>query len=133
MSTTSPLTTNTLSPTTKLAGNKRDNKEDLELVKELCDYLKKVVIVELVSILYPHSCSRLKTKDMLNGKVTPTEGETLSYLMHKRGVNIRYLGHVTKLIAGHQTKSPMKAVLLVRRIYPSTIANSYRLFATEKW
>lgn len=27
---------------------------------------------------------------MLNGKITPTEGETLTHFMHKRGINVRY-------------------------------------------
>lgn len=47
MPTTSTLTSGPSVPPTKLGGNKREKKEDLDLVKEICDHLKKSV-TELV-------------------------------------------------------------------------------------
>eukprot|EP01127_Copromyxa_protea_P015135 TRINITY_DN4307_c0_g1_i3.p1 TRINITY_DN4307_c0_g1~~TRINITY_DN4307_c0_g1_i3.p1 ORF type:complete len:986 (+),score=123.66 TRINITY_DN4307_c0_g1_i3:230-2959(+) len=117
MSTTVPTMVDGISSrsTIKLAGGKRENKEDLDLTKDLSDHLKKVVIVELV-------------RDMLNGKITPTEGCTLSFLMHKRGVNMRYLGHITKLISVHQTRSPIKNILLMLCYREMVIRSCKKIF-----
>lgn len=51
MPTTSPLASSSFLPPTKLGGTKRDNKDDLDQVREICDYLKKSV-TELVLILF---------------------------------------------------------------------------------
>lgn len=59
----------------------RDEKE----VRETCDFLRTKVIPELI-------------QDLHDGDVGfPMDGQSLSQLMHKRGINIRYLGKVAQL------------------------------------
>ena len=59
-------------------------KDELE-VRAVCDHLRSKVIPELVQDLY-------------EGDVGfPMDGASLSQLLHKRGINVRYLGRIAKL------------------------------------
>ncbi len=59
-------------------------KSDQELVTKLSNYLKNDIIPSLV-------------EELSLGQYMPVDGQTLSALMHNRGVNLRYLGYVAKL------------------------------------
>ncbi|PGH19355.1 hypothetical protein AJ80_03995 [Polytolypa hystricis UAMH7299] len=59
----------------------RDEKE----VRDACEYLRSKVLPELI-------------QDLHDGDVGfPMDGQSLSQLLHKRGINIRYLGTLIKL------------------------------------
>lgn len=59
--------------------------QDEKEVRETCDFLRTKVIPELI-------------QDLHDGDVGfPMDGQSLSQLLHKRGINIRYLGKVAQL------------------------------------
>ncbi|KAJ9326529.1 hypothetical protein DTO027B5_240 [Paecilomyces variotii] len=58
---------------------------DEQEVRDACDYLRSKVLPDLI-------------QDLHDGEVGfPMDGQSLSQLMHKRGINIRYLGKVASL------------------------------------
>jgi len=59
-------------------------KSDQDMVVKLSNYLKNDIIPSLV-------------EELSMGQYMPVDGQTLSSLMHNRGVNLRYLGYVAKL------------------------------------
>lgn len=65
--------------------DKKELADDEEKVKSICEYLRNTAIPEFI-------------KDLQEGDVGfPMDGGSLSKLMHKRGINIRYLGVVARL------------------------------------
>lgn len=82
--------------------DKEELAKDEEDVRAVCEYLHGVVIPELVSICFEYPRSELTTdqqvEDLKNGDVGfPMDGQTLSRLMHKRGINVRYLGMIASM------------------------------------
>lgn len=59
--------------------------EDEKEVRAVCTFLREKVILELIHDLYESDVG------------FPMDGVALTQLLHKRGVNMRYLGHLTKL------------------------------------
>lgn len=70
----------------------RDEKE----VRDACDYLQTKALPELVQDLHDGDAG------------FPMDGQSLSQLLHKRGINVRYLG---KLVSLSQEKGPRMAAL----------------------
>ncbi|KAI5792436.1 clustered mitochondria-domain-containing protein [Peziza echinospora] len=71
---------------------KAENLKDEENVRAACTYLIEKVIPGLI-------------EDLKEGDVgSPMDGHSLSRLMHKRGINIRYLGTIAKLAIEHGSK-----------------------------
>lgn len=71
---------------------KKELMEDEEKVRTLCDYLRNTVIPEFI-------------KDLQEGDVGfPMDGGSLAKLMHKRGINVRYLGLVAKLAKSQSSR-----------------------------
>ncbi|CCD49620.1 hypothetical protein ACHAPC_005998 [Botrytis cinerea] len=67
--------------------------EDEQQVRLVCEFLRKTVLPELV-------------KDLKEGDVGfPMDGQSLSRLLHKRGINLRYLGQVATLADGKRLES----------------------------
>ncbi|QSZ35153.1 hypothetical protein DSL72_008020 [Monilinia vaccinii-corymbosi] len=67
--------------------------EDEQQVRVVCEFLRKTVLPELVH-------------DLKEGDVGfPMDGQSLSRLLHKRGINIRYLGQVATLADGKRLES----------------------------
>lgn len=65
--------------------DKQDYARDEAEVRAVCDYLRSKIIPELIQDLY-------------QGDVGfPMDGRSLSQLLHKRGVNVRYLGKIAQL------------------------------------
>ena len=60
---------------------------DEEVVRALCDHLRSKAIPQLVNDLYDSDVG------------FPMDGRSLSQLMHKRGINIRYTGRIATLAA----------------------------------
>lgn len=95
---------------------KKEWAEDEQEVRNACDYLRSRVLPELIQDLY-------------NGDVGfPMDGQSLSQLLHKRGINIRYLGHLAGLSQqkGHRLQSLTTLVTqeMVARSFKH-VANSY--------
>jgi protein TIF31 len=66
---------------------KNEYAEDEKEVRAVCDYLRSKIMPDLITELY-------------EGDVGfPMDGISLCQLLHKRGINIRYLGHLAKLAA----------------------------------
>ncbi|EPS42807.1 hypothetical protein H072_3219 [Dactylellina haptotyla CBS 200.50] len=67
-------------------------KKDEEEIRQACQYLTEKVIPALID-------------DLKKGDVgSPMDGHSLSRLMHKRGINIRYLGSIATLAASEGPK-----------------------------
>ncbi len=63
---------------------------DEQGVRAVCEHLHKVAIPSLIS-------------DLNESEITfPMDGKSLSTLLHKRGINIRYLGRIAELSGGQQ-------------------------------
>lgn len=90
----------------------RDEKE----VRDTCDYLRSKVIPELI-------------QDLHDGDVGfPMDGQSLSQLLHKRGVNIRYLGKVAQLSKERGPRLNALTTLVVQEMVArgfKHIANQY--------
>lgn len=90
----------------------RDEKE----VRDACQYLRTKVLPELVQDLY-------------DGDVGfPMDGQSLSQLLHKRGINIRYLGMVAELAKEKGAKLQALVALLAQDMIARAfkhIANRY--------
>jgi protein TIF31 len=67
------------------AEEKAEWEEDEKQVREAADFLRKQVI--------PDMLRELKESDIS----TPMDGQSLSRLLHKRGINVRYTGHIASL------------------------------------
>ncbi|KAL9099404.1 MAG: hypothetical protein Q9163_005089 [Psora crenata] len=66
--------------------------KDEEQVRAVCDYLHQTVFPDML-------------KDLSEGEVGfPMDGQSLSRLLHKRGINVRYLGKLA-MIAGEDARS----------------------------
>ena len=59
--------------------------EDEKLVRAVCDHLRSKVLPELIKDLYENEVGY------------PMDGQSLSQLLHKRGINLRYLGKLARL------------------------------------
>lgn len=67
--------------------------KDEQEVKAACDFLRNTVLPELIT-------------DLKDGDVGfPMDGQSLSRLLHKRGINIRYLGKLATLAEGKRLES----------------------------
>jgi protein TIF31 len=72
---------------------KEEMVEDEQEVKLACEFLQKTVLPELIH-------------DLKEGDVGfPMDGKSLSQLLHKRGINIRYLGKIAELAEGKRLES----------------------------
>ncbi|KAF3405506.1 Clustered mitochondria protein [Talaromyces pinophilus] len=92
---------------------KKEWAEDEQEVRNACDYLRSRVLPELIQDLY-------------NGDVGfPMDGQSLSQLLHKRGINIRYLGRLAGLSQqkGHRLQS------LTTLVTQEMIARSFKHIA----
>ncbi|KAK2630242.1 hypothetical protein QTJ16_001062 [Diplocarpon rosae] len=75
------------------AEDKADLAKDEREVKLACEFLRNTVLPELIS-------------DLKEGDVGfPMDGQSLSRLLHKRGINIRYLGKLAALAEGKRLES----------------------------
>lgn len=90
----------------------RDEKE----VRDACDFLRSKVLPELV-------------QDLHDGEVGfPMDGQSLSQLLHKRGINVRYLGKLTQLSKEKGSRLQALTTLAVQEMIVRAfkhIANSY--------
>ncbi|EGD94938.1 hypothetical protein TESG_02436 [Trichophyton tonsurans CBS 112818] len=90
----------------------RDEKE----VRDACDHLRSKALPELV-------------KDLYNGEVGfPMDGQSLGQLLHKRGINIRYLGKVAQLAQEKGSRLQSLVALVVQDMVARSfkhIANRY--------
>lgn len=84
----------------ELGGTAEEKEEDLKLIKSLASYLKDVVIPSFVD-------------DLSTLRIRLAEGTTLTKLMHAHGINLRYFGHVTKLL--EERKAPAFVILAFQR------------------
>ncbi|QGA13178.1 hypothetical protein EYB26_000825 [Talaromyces marneffei] len=94
---------------------KKEWAEDEQEVRNACEYLRSRVLPELIQDLY-------------NGDVGfPMDGQSLSQLLHKRGINIRYLGHLACLSEekGHRLQS------LTTLVIQEMIARSFKHIANR--
>jgi protein TIF31 len=67
--------------------------KDEQEVKLACEFLRKTIIPELIN-------------DLKEGDVGfPMDGQSLSRLLHKRGINVRYLGKFATLAEGKRLES----------------------------
>lgn len=89
---------------------------DEKSVREACDYLRSKVMPELI-------------QDLHDGEVGfPMDGQSLSQLLHKRGINMRYLGKVAELSKEKGARLQALTTLLVQEMVARAfkhIANQY--------
>ncbi|KAL2796844.1 clustered mitochondria protein [Aspergillus keveii] len=89
---------------------------DEKEVREACDFLRSKVMPELV-------------QDLHDGDVGfPMDGQSLSQLLHKRGINIRYLGKLAQLAKEKGSRLDALSTLLVQEMVARAfkhIANKY--------
>ncbi|RDL40518.1 Clustered mitochondria protein-like protein [Venustampulla echinocandica] len=72
---------------------KEELAKDEQDVRQACQFLRETVIPELIN-------------DLKEGDVGhPMDGQSFSRLLHKRGINIRYLGKIAQLAEGKQLES----------------------------
>ncbi|THC90487.1 hypothetical protein EYZ11_010051 [Aspergillus tanneri] len=90
--------------------------QDEKEVREACDFLRTKVMPELI-------------QDLHDGDVGfPMDGQSLSQLLHKRGINIRYLGKLAQLSGDKGTRLEALTTLLVQEMIArgfKHIANRY--------
>lgn len=90
--------------------------QDEKEVRETCDFLRTKVIPELV-------------QDLHDGDVGfPMDGQSVSQLLHKRGINIRYLGKVAQLSKDKGSRLNALTTLVVQEMITRAfkhIANRY--------
>ncbi|KAI9736602.1 MAG: Intracellular distribution of mitochondria [Cirrosporium novae-zelandiae] len=101
------------------ADNDKDREEfakDEKEVRAVCNYLLDSILPEMV-------------QNLKEGEVGfPMDGQSLSRLMHKRGVNIRYLGEVAKLATPDEPRLHALRVIAVQEMISRAfkhIANRY--------
>ncbi|KAL2835541.1 clustered mitochondria-domain-containing protein [Aspergillus pseudoustus] len=89
---------------------------DEKEVREACDFLRSKVMPELV-------------QDLHDGDVGfPMDGQSLSQLLHKRGINIRYLGKLAQLAKEKGPRLDALSTLLIQEMVARAfkhIANKY--------
>ncbi|BCS22727.1 translation initiation factor 3 subunit CLU1 [Aspergillus puulaauensis] len=90
--------------------------QDEKEVREACDFLRSKVMPELV-------------QDLHDGDVGfPMDGQSLSQLLHKRGINIRYLGKLAKLAKEKGSRLDALFTLLVQEM----VARAFKHIANQK-
>lgn len=78
--------------------------QDEEQVRNLCGYLREKVVPEMI-------------KELQEGEVGfPMDGHSLARLMHKRGINIRYLGELAKLTSSQTSRLDALSALAVQEM-----------------
>lgn len=90
--------------------------KDEEQVRLACDYLRKTILPELIN-------------DLKDGDVGyPMDGQSFSKLLHKRGINIRYLGKVAQAAEGKRLESVRVLVIqeMVSRAFKHVAAKYLR-------
>ena len=89
--------------------------EDEKEVRAVCDYLRQRTVPELIH-------------DLKEGEVGfPMDGQSLSQLMHKRGINMRYLGKVALLADEQDAKLRALKALAVQEM----IARAFKHLANR--
>ncbi|GLB12369.1 intracellular distribution of mitochondria [Aspergillus tubingensis] len=89
--------------------------QDEKEVRETCDYLRSKIMPELI-------------QDLHDGDVGfPMDGQSLSQLLHKRGINIRYLGKLAQLSKEKGSRLDALSTLLVQEM----IARAFKHIANE--
>ncbi|PWY92469.1 hypothetical protein BO70DRAFT_327648 [Aspergillus heteromorphus CBS 117.55] len=90
--------------------------QDEKEVRETCDFLRTKVMPELI-------------QDLHDGDVGfPMDGQSLSQLLHKRGINIRYLGKLAQLSKERGARLDALSTLLVQEMIARAfkhVANQY--------
>ncbi|KNG86501.1 protein TIF31 [Aspergillus nomiae NRRL 13137] len=90
--------------------------QDEKEVRETCDFLRSKVMPELI-------------QDLHDGDVGfPMDGQSLSQLLHKRGINIRYLGKLAQMSKEKGARLDALTILLVQEMIARSfkhIANGY--------
>lgn len=90
--------------------------EDEKEVRAACDHLRSKVIPDLI-------------QDLHDGDVGfPMDGQSLTQLLHKRGINVRYLGKLAKLSTEKGARLQALSTLLVQEMIARAfkhIANHY--------
>ena len=99
------------------SGQKPQTDEELEEyvndeknVRAICDFLRSKAIPDMVTDLYESDVG------------FPMDGRSLSQLMHKRGINIRYLGKVAAL--ANEKGDRVRALLIV--VHQEMITRSFK-------
>ncbi|KAL4918524.1 clustered mitochondria-domain-containing protein [Aspergillus aurantiobrunneus] len=89
--------------------------QDEKEVREACDFLRSKVMPELV-------------QDLHDGDVGfPMDGQSLSQLLHKRGINIRYLGKLAKLAKEKGSRLNALSTLVVQEM----VARAFKHIANK--
>ncbi|KAF7590523.1 Intracellular distribution of mitochondria [Aspergillus hancockii] len=90
--------------------------QDEKEVRETCDFLRSKVMPELI-------------QDLHDGDVGfPMDGQSLSQLLHKRGINIRYIGRLAQMSKEKGARLDALSILLVQEMIArgfKHIANKY--------
>ncbi|KAE8390508.1 clustered mitochondria-domain-containing protein [Aspergillus alliaceus] len=90
--------------------------QDEKEVRETCDFLRSKVMPELI-------------QDLHDGDVGfPMDGQSLGQLLHKRGINIRYLGKLARMSKEKGARLDALTILLVQEMIArgfKHIANQY--------
>jgi protein TIF31 len=96
--------------------DKKEWAQDEAEVRAACEHLSSEVIPRLV-------------QELKEGEVGfPMDGQSLSNLLHKRGVNIRYLGKLAELA----DKPDPRLQALKRLVFQEMIARGFKHFANSK-
>ena len=105
----------------------KDEKE----VRSICDFLRRNIISELVSyshVLNIHPLTVSQVHDLREGEVGfPMDGHSLARLLHKRGINIRYLGKLATLAKEQNSRLEALNALSVQEM----IARSFKHIANH--
>ena len=89
--------------------------QDEQEVRAVCDYLRTKAIPDLIRDLYDSDVGY------------PMDGQSLSQLLHKRGINVRYLGKVATLAA--EKGSRLKALVSLAR--QEMVARAFKHLANK--
>lgn len=97
-----------------------EEKEELEKdeveVRAVCDYLTGKVLPSLI-------------QELQDGDVSfPIDGRSLSHLLHKRGINMRYLGEIARLAEGDNQR--LQALRHLAR--QEMVSRAFKHFANDK-
>ncbi|CAO2653273.1 Nn.00g026840.m01.CDS01 [Neocucurbitaria sp. VM-36] len=96
--------------------DKKEWEQDEAEVRAACDHLLSEVIPRMI-------------QELKDGEVGfPMDGQSLSALLHKRGVNIRYLGKIAELA----DKPDPRLQALKRLVIQEMIARGFKHFANSK-
>jgi protein TIF31 len=96
--------------------DKAEWSEDEAAVRAACDHLQTEVIPRLIS-------------ELKDGEVGfPMDGQSLSALLHKRGINIRYMGKIAELA----DKPDPRLQALKRLVVQEMIARGFKHYANSK-